>query len=85
MNIERMLRAHNQVSEASPRILELNPDHVLVKNLGKLIQGGQGADFMEDAAYLLLDQARILEGEAPADTKAFTRRFSEVMVKALAA
>lgn len=85
MNIERMLRAHNQVTEASPRILELNPDHVLVKNLGKLIKDGQGADFMEDAAYLLLDQARILEGEPPSDTKAFTRRFSEVMVKALAA
>ena len=43
------------------------------------------AEFMEDAAYLLLDQARILEGEPPSDTKAFTRRFSEVMVKALAA
>ena len=85
MNIERMLRAHNQVTEASPRILELNPDHVLVKNLGKLIKDGQGAEFMEDAAYLLLDQARILEGEPPSDTKAFTRRFSEVMVKALAA
>jgi len=83
MNIERMLRAHKQVEEASPRILELNPDHPLIKGLSKLTGGeGSGSGF-DDAAYLLLDQARILEGEQPADPKAFTRRFSEVMVKAL--
>jgi molecular chaperone HtpG len=83
MNIERMLRAHKQLEEASPRILELNPDHPLIKMLGKKAKLGEIEPLIEDASLLLLDQARILEGEQPSDAKGFTRRFSEMMVKAV--
>lgn len=83
MNIERMLRAHKQLDEASPRILELNPDHALIKMLGKKAKQGEIEALIEDASMLLLDQARILEGEQPSDAKGFTRRFSDMMVKAV--
>ena len=33
----------------------------------------------EDAAHLLLDEARILDGELPADAKAFSQRLARVM------
>jgi molecular chaperone HtpG len=33
----------------------------------------------EDAAHLLLDKARILDGELPADAKAFANRLARVM------
>jgi molecular chaperone HtpG len=36
---------------------------------------------MEDAAYLLLDEARILDGELPADARAFAERLARVMLR----
>ena len=84
MNLERMLRQHKQLDHAAPRVLEVNPDHALIKGLAKLVKDGR-TDGIDDAAHLLFEQARILEGEPVSDPKAFTRRFSEVMVKALGA
>jgi molecular chaperone HtpG len=40
---------------------------------------------MTDAAWLLLDQARIVEGETPSDPAAFARRMSQLVAKGLAA
>lgn len=84
MNLERMLRQHKQLDQAAPRVLEINADHALIKGLAKLVKDGK-TDGIDDAAFLLFEQARILEGEPVSDPKAFTRRFSEVMVKALGA
>jgi len=84
MNLERMLRQHKQLDQAAPRVLEVNPDHALIQGLAKLVTDGR-TDGIEDAAHLLFEQARILEGEPVSDPKGFTRRFSQVMVKALGA
>lgn len=84
MNLERMLRQHKQLDQAAPRVLEVNPEHPLILGLAKLIQNGK-TDGIDDAAHLLFEQARILEGEPVSDPKSFTRRFSDVMVKALGA
>ena len=37
---------------------------------------------LEDAAHLLLDQARIVEGEPPSDPAAFAKRLSDVLAGA---
>ncbi len=42
------------------------------------------ADVLADASQLLLDQARIVEGEPVSDAAAFSRRLAEVMTKGLA-
>jgi molecular chaperone HtpG len=38
---------------------------------------------VEDAAWLLLDEARLRDGEPPADAALFAQRLSRVMAKAL--
>jgi molecular chaperone HtpG len=38
----------------------------------------------DDAAHLLLDEARILDGELPADAKAFSQRLARVMRRGIA-
>jgi len=82
IHLERMLRQHKQLDQASPRILEINPDHALVKALaGKA--GADGKGDIGEAAALLYDQALIVEGEQPSDPAAFARRLSEVMAKAI--
>ncbi|MDA1100497.1 MAG: molecular chaperone HtpG [Proteobacteria bacterium] len=82
MRLERMLKAHNQLSTGSVRILEINPKHALIKNMASAATKGGAADDLADLAYLLLDQARIIEGEPLPDPAAFSRRMATVMAKA---
>ena len=82
MRLERMLKAHNQLNSDSVRILEINPKHDLIKNMAGAATKGGAADDLADLAFLLLDQARIIEGEALPDAAAFSRRMATVMAKA---
>ncbi len=82
MRLERMLKAHKQLSTDSVRILEINPKHALIKNMAGAATKGGAADDLADLAHLLLDQARIIEGEALPDPAAFSRRMATVMAKA---
>ena len=81
MNLERLLKQHNQLDEVTTRILEINPDHSLIQSLATSAKkkGAQGK--LEDAALLLLDQAQILEGEPVSDPVAFSRRMEAMMAK----
>lgn len=78
MNLERMLKKHQQLDQVSARILELNPKHPLIKALSE-----KAIDGVDDAAFLLLDQARIMEGEPLPDPAAFAKRMTEVMTRSL--
>ena len=48
-------------------------------------EGDGAGEALGDAAHLLLDQARIVEGETVNDPIAFSRRLASVMEKGLAA
>ncbi|WP_162653441.1 molecular chaperone HtpG [Lentilitoribacter sp. Alg239-R112] len=85
VNLERLLKQHGQLQQGSLRVLELNPNHAIVKKLsdraGK--DDASSDDLLKDAAHLLLDQARIADGEVPADPVEFGRRLSSIMSNAL--
>ncbi len=85
VNLERLLQRHGQLEGGMPRVLELNPNHGIVRKLAERADG-EGAttdDLLKDAAHLLLDQARILDGEAPTNPAEFGRRLSGVLESAL--
>lgn len=85
IHLERLLKQHKQLEQNTPRVLEINPDHKLIKNLNKLAKKSEGVDSnVEDAAWLLLDQARIVEGEKITDPVAFAKRMATVMERGLA-
>jgi molecular chaperone HtpG len=84
MNLERLLKQHKQLDATSARILEINPDHALIRKLAAAAKENGAQDTLADAALLLLDQAQILEGEPVADPVAFARRMETVMTKGLA-
>jgi molecular chaperone HtpG len=86
MHLERLLKAHKQLGadSAARRILELNPTHPLIKRLSERAAAAGAAEALQDAAWLLLDQARIVEGEALPDPVAFARRLAGMMEKGLA-
>ena len=83
MHLERLLKLHGQKNAGSKHILEINPGHPLIRALAERV-GQEGASAtLDDAAWLLLDQARILEGEAVPDPTEFARRLASVMRKGL--
>ena len=84
MHLEKLLRAHGQAAGERIRILEINPSHGLIKAMATKVKASGTNPLVEDMAALLLDQARIVEGEPPADPVAFARRMVSVMEKGLA-
>jgi molecular chaperone HtpG len=85
MHLERLLKQHRQVSATAKRILEVNPKHPLVVRLAALAGQDGAGEALGDFAWLLLDQARILEGEQLPDPSAFARRLASVLAKGLGA
>jgi molecular chaperone HtpG len=85
VSLERLLRRHGQLTEGMARVLELNPDHDIIKKLvlRAKAEGAANDDLLKDAAHLLLDQARIADGDSPPDAAAFARRLNQVMQSAL--
>jgi len=83
MRLQKMLKAAGQAPGDSARILEINAKHKLIRAMAdKAKKDGSSRD-VEEMAFLLLDQARIIEGEPPLDGAAFARRMADTMAKAL--
>jgi molecular chaperone HtpG len=81
-NLQRMLKQHGQAVPDEAPILEVNPSHSLIKKLVDLSADGTNQS-LDDAAHLLLDQARIIEGETIPDMIAFSQRMTKAMEKGL--
>jgi len=77
--LEKLLAGAGRLNSASKPILEVNPRHQLVVALAVL--GEDERTLKEDAAHLLLDEARVLEGDRPADARSFSERLARVLEK----
>ena len=83
MHLERLLKQHRQLDTASKRILELNPRHKLIERLAASVGEAGASDQLSEFAWLLLDQARIVEGEQLPDPSAFARRLATLLERGL--
>ncbi|HEY7990266.1 MAG TPA: molecular chaperone HtpG [Stellaceae bacterium] len=84
LHMERLLRKHNRVMGGDmKRILELNPNHKLIARLAARAGETGAADALGDFAWLLFDQARLLEGEPLPDPASFALRMSAALEKGL--
>jgi molecular chaperone HtpG len=81
--LEKMLAAHGRLGERTKPILEVNGSHPLVAALARRLREASDKSLIEDAAWLILDDARLMEGEAPTDAQAFGGRMRRLMEKAL--
>ena len=82
LTLERLLTRQNAAGvTATAPILEINPEHPLMVALAAKAAGGGAVDRIGEAARLLLDQARILEGETPTDPARFARAMVEMMLQ----
>ncbi len=83
MHLERLLKQHRQLDTAAKRILELNPRHKLIERLAATVGESGASDQLSEFAWLLLDQARIVEGEQLPDPPAFARRLAGLLERGL--
>ncbi len=80
LQMQQMLRAMGQTEIPTPKpTLEINPDHEIVKKL--LAKADDKTT--EDAAWMLFDQALLMEGVPLQDPAAFVMRLNRVLSLAL--
>lgn len=77
--LEKLLQGSGRLDTVAKPVLEINPSHSLI---AALAAGGNEA-FRTDAVQLLLDQARVLDGDKPEDPRAFADRLSRLFERAL--
>jgi len=71
--LARMLKQAGQSAPESKPVLEVNPEHALVKKL-------DGSVHFHDLAHILFDQALLAEGGLPEDPAAYVRRVNALLV-----
>jgi molecular chaperone HtpG len=70
LQMQRILRRAGRAGFAAPPVLEINPRHPLIAQLAARHRGGEPVDA---AAGLLLDLARVQDGDLPRDPVGFAR------------
>jgi molecular chaperone HtpG len=76
MNLERILKAAGQRVTGTKPILEINPDHPIVKRLKAETDEARFADW----SHILFDQALLAEGGQLDDPAGFVKRLNELML-----
>jgi len=79
--LEKILAGTGRIKSAAKPILEINPRHGIVVALASL--GADDLDFKRDAAHLLFDEARVLDGDRPADARMFCERLARILTRSL--
>jgi len=77
-----MGRAGRDMGAMAP-ILEINPKHALITGLAESYKDAGDKSRFQDAAWLLLGQARILDGELPDDPADYSKRISAILASSL--
>ena len=61
-HMEKMMRLMNKTEELPKRVLEINPQHVLIKQLAKIASEDAGNTFVETACEHLFEGCMLLDG-----------------------
>lgn len=80
--LERILAEHGQTGLLSKPVLEINATHPMVTALAQRWSAGTERDLVEDAAWLIHDEARLADGETLTDSAAFSARLTRVLTRA---
>ncbi|NOZ90265.1 MAG: molecular chaperone HtpG [Epsilonproteobacteria bacterium] len=78
-SMAHMFAQMGQPVPEAPLILEINPDHEMIKKLDKL----EDKDKFADLAWILFDSAKLAEGLEPKDKSAFANRVAKIATEAI--
>ncbi len=78
-SMRHLFRQMGQEEPELPLILEINPEHEMIKKLSTR----EDEKVLEESAWVLLDSAKLAEGLEPKDKVAFSRRIADLLSRAL--
>lgn len=79
LQLQRLLRRSGQAVPDLAPVLEINAAHPLIRDLAARVARGEAID---DVALILLDVARIQDGESPKDPAGFASRLTATLARA---
>ncbi|MDB2550316.1 molecular chaperone HtpG [Rickettsiales bacterium] len=79
IRMERYLKEQNQLPSISAKILEINPNHAIIKSLQENLTDSTKIENVKNNIKTLFDQACISAGEEVIDVKDFTNRLNKLM------
>ena len=80
LQMQRLLRRAGRGFGAGLPVLEVNPQHPLIRRLAELAEAG---DDLKAPAGTLLDLARLQDGDTPRDPAGFARQVSALLAGSL--
>lgn len=83
MHMERVLKIHQKYSGSTKPVLEINKNHSLIKKMIGLNEDFSNEGEVAELSLLLLDQAKIIQGEPIHDPTGFVKRMSKYMESAI--
>ena len=82
--LEKILQQHNQLNQGlSLKVLEINPQHKLIKKLAKMSKDKSSISEVENISILLYEQSKILDGEKPSDPVEFSKKLIETITTSI--
>ena len=84
IHLENILKKHKHLNEISAKILEINPNHSLIKFLNKIdTNDKKNLQKVKSISNLLLDQAKLLEGIPLDDSKDFCNKLNDLILQSI--
>ena len=77
INMEKLMKMHNQKMEDNKKILEINPKHSMIIKLSKSLTKLDH----KKIANLIIDQANILDGNIISDPSSYTEILTELFIE----
>mgnify|MGYP003327787323 FL=1 len=82
--MENLMKQRDPNYQGAPRILEINPDHNLIKFLNKIdTNDKKNLPKIQSISNLLLDQAKLLEGIPLDDSKMFCDKLNDLILESI--
>ncbi len=80
---ERFLIEQKQLSSHSSKILEINPNHTIIKKINENIKLNQNLDVNKQLVMTLLDQSYLIEGQPIPDLQDYCNRINFFIEKSV--
>ena len=77
INMEKLMKMHNQKTPDSKKILEVNPNHPMIINLSNDLTKIDH----KKMSNLILDQANILDGNVLSNPAGYLENLTEIFIK----
>jgi molecular chaperone HtpG len=84
LNMERLMAEANQPILRATRILEVNPNHGVIKALDQMLKNADRKERVSDCCQLLYDQAMLVENCRVEDPVKFANLLSSLIIEAYA-